>query len=95
MYEQERERIAWLKTLAAQLERLPPSRARDVLLSEVRHRAVMLEIGAPLSSAWGDRPDGDAAQPFSTGRGSLIRRIACGRSSSPMTEADSYLQPPG
>ena len=59
--ERERERIARLKTFAAQLERLPPSRARDGLLREVRHRAVMLEIGVPSSSAWRDRPEHDAA----------------------------------
>ena len=64
MYDEDahdRERIARLKTLAAQVERLPPSRVRDELLREARHRTVMLDLGLPPSSAWRDRPENDQA----------------------------------
>jgi hypothetical protein len=64
MYDEDthdRERTARLKTLAAQLARLPASRIRDELLREARHRTVMLDLGLPPSSAWRDRPANDPA----------------------------------
>jgi hypothetical protein len=51
----DRERIARLRKLAAQLERLPATRARDELLREAHHRLVMLDTGGPPSSLWRDR----------------------------------------
>jgi hypothetical protein len=39
------QRVARLKELAAELERLPPSSARESLLRDVRARAVVLETG--------------------------------------------------
>ena len=51
----DRERIARLRQLAAQLERLPPTPARDELLREAHHRTVMLDTGGPPSSLWRDR----------------------------------------
>ena len=55
-------RIARLRTLAAELERLPRTRARDDLLREVHHRAVMLDTGVPGISCWHGIPeDGHAA----------------------------------
>lgn len=41
------DRIARLRTLAAELERLPKSRARDRLLRETHHRTVMVDTGVP------------------------------------------------
>ena len=58
----DRERIAQLKTLAAHLERLAPSRARDELLREAHHRTVMLETGVPSSSSC--RPENDPVALF-------------------------------
>jgi hypothetical protein len=55
--EHERKRIARLKALAAELERLPKSRARDRLLREVLHRSVSIDTGVPAMSCWGDGPD--------------------------------------
>jgi hypothetical protein len=55
----DRERIAQLRKLAVQLERLPPSRARNELLREARHRAVTLDTGPADDSPW----DVDAAGP--------------------------------
>jgi hypothetical protein len=52
----DRQRIARLRTLAAELELLPRTRARDHLLREVHHRAVMLDTGVPAPSCWGDEP---------------------------------------
>jgi len=60
----DRERIARLKTLASQLERLPQSRARDQLLREAHHRTVMLDTGGPPSCCWRDRPENDTATRF-------------------------------
>jgi hypothetical protein len=53
----DRERIVRLKELAAQLERLPPSRARDALLREAHHRTVMVDTGGPPSVPWQDRAE--------------------------------------
>jgi hypothetical protein len=67
MYDEDkhdRNRIAQLKTLAAQLERLAPSRARDELLREAHDRTVMLDTGVPSSSSWRDRPETDARALF-------------------------------
>jgi hypothetical protein len=52
-----RERIARLRELAAQLERLPPSHARDALLRETHHRTVMADTGGPPSPLWQDRAE--------------------------------------
>jgi hypothetical protein len=52
-----RERIALLRKLAAQLELLPPTDARDALLREAHHRTVMVDTGGPPSSLWRDRPE--------------------------------------
>ena len=60
----DRERIAQLKTLAAHLERLAPSRARDELLREAHHRTVMLDTGVPSSSSWQARPEKDPVALF-------------------------------
>ena len=60
----DRERIAQLKTLAAHIERLAPSRARDELLREAHHRTVMLDTGVPSSSSWPDRAENDAVALF-------------------------------
>jgi hypothetical protein len=60
----DRERIARLKTLATQLERLPQSRARDTLLREAHHRAVMLDTGTPPSFGWRHRPENDSVAFF-------------------------------
>jgi hypothetical protein len=60
----DRERIAQLKTLALQLERLPQSRARDQLLREAHHRTVMLDTGVPASSSWRDRLENDPVALF-------------------------------
>ncbi len=51
------ERIARLKQLAAQLEMLPPTHARDALLRETHHRTAMLNTGGPPSSPWRDRTE--------------------------------------
>jgi hypothetical protein len=60
----DRERIARLKTLAAQLEGLPPSRARDQLLREAHHRAVMLDTGVPPGVSWRDRAEKEQVALF-------------------------------
>ncbi len=60
----DRERIARLRQLAAQLERLPPTHARDELLREAHHRTVMLDTGGPPSSLWRDRPENDPTALF-------------------------------
>src|SRR3954452_12127425 len=46
----DRERIGRLRKLAAQLERFPPSVARDEWLREARHRTVALDTGPPDAS---------------------------------------------
>jgi len=60
----DRERIARLRKLSAQLEQLPPSHARNELLREAHHRTVMLDIGGPPGSLWRDRPEDDPAALF-------------------------------
>lgn len=60
----DRERIAQLKTLAAQLELLAPSAARDALIREAHHRTVMLDTGVPQSSSWRDQPENDPRALF-------------------------------
>ena len=60
----DRERIAQLRALASQLERLPQSRARDQLLREAHHRTVMLDTGGPSSCSWGERPENDRVTLF-------------------------------
>ena len=60
----DRERIARLKALALHLERLPQSRARDLLLREAHHRTVMVDTGVPASSSWQDRPENDPGALF-------------------------------
>ena len=57
--QRDRARIEQLKTLAAHLERLAPSRARDELLRETHHRTVMLDTGVPSSSSWRDPSTND------------------------------------
>ena len=59
----DRKRIARLRTLAAQLEQLPQSRARDELLREAHHRTVMVDTGES-SSGWRDRPENDPVPLF-------------------------------
>ena len=60
----DRERIARLRQLAAQLERLPPTPRRDELLREAHHRTVMLDTGGPPSSLWQDRRENDPIALF-------------------------------
>jgi hypothetical protein len=60
----ERERIARLKTLASQLERLPQSSARDRLIREAHHRTVALDTGIPASSCWREQPEKDPGVLF-------------------------------
>ena len=60
----DRERIAQLKRLAAHLERLAPSRARDELLRAAQHRTVMVDTGVPSSFSWQDRPGEDPVALF-------------------------------
>ncbi len=55
----ERDRVARLRTLAAELERVPPSDARDALLLRIRRRAGLLEGGLAPVSAWAP----DATEP--------------------------------
>jgi hypothetical protein len=45
-------RIARLRELAAEVERQAPSQARDMLLDELRSRAVAIETGDQESSMW-------------------------------------------
>jgi hypothetical protein len=47
-------RISRLRALAERLDRLPPSAVRDRLLRDVRHRAVMLDLGVPAGPAGHD-----------------------------------------
>jgi hypothetical protein len=56
MYERERDRqrVDQLRALAAQLEQLPRTPARDRLLREAHHRAVAVDTGVPAMSGWGD-----------------------------------------
>jgi hypothetical protein len=59
--------VARLRALAAELERLPRSDARDALLRDVRGRFVALEAGAPATStAWGRDDDAPAAQAWAS-----------------------------
>jgi hypothetical protein len=62
--EHDRKRIQRLKALAAQLERLPRSPARDRLLREALHRTVTVDTGVPSRSCWGDDPKRDPAMLF-------------------------------
>jgi len=57
----EHERLARLRELAAELERLPPSEARDALLSQVRSRCVALETGSEPSVRWSTQSPPQAA----------------------------------
>ena len=50
-HSEQQQRIARLRALAAQVERLPRSKERDALLLEIRARAVDAETG-PAPSSW-------------------------------------------
>jgi hypothetical protein len=52
----EQQRVARLKQLVAELQRLPPSPARNALLYEARSRSVALDTGEERASR---RPDTD------------------------------------
>ena len=52
MVREERQRVLRLRTLAADLERLPRSQARDVLLRATRSRVVAVETGEPSRPAY-------------------------------------------
>jgi hypothetical protein len=54
----EQQRIARLKQLAAELQRLPPSPERNALLYEARSRAVAVDTGEQRASR---RPDTDVS----------------------------------
>ena len=60
--EHERRRIERLRALAARLEQLPQSPARDRVLREVHHRTVMVDTGVPSISSW--EADADPAMLF-------------------------------
>ena len=62
--ERDRRRIEQLRALAAQLEQLPRSPARDRLLREAHHRAVAVDTGIPSMSGWGDDAEYDPAMLF-------------------------------
>jgi hypothetical protein len=62
--EHDRKRIQRLKALAAQLQALPRSPARDRLLREALHRSVTVDTGVPSTSCWGDDPLHDPATLF-------------------------------
>ena len=62
--ERDLRRVQRLRTLGAQLERLPRSPARDRLLREVLHRAVAVDTGVPMMSCWGDQALQDPAELF-------------------------------
>ena len=49
--EHDRRRVERLRALAATLEQLPQSPARDRLLREVHHRTVMVDTGVPSISS--------------------------------------------
>ena len=51
-------RLVRLKQLAGAVDRLPPSRARDRLLRDVRSRAVAADTGPEQPSGWRGRPGG-------------------------------------
>ena len=46
-HKHDQQRIARLRTLASELQRLPQSGARDQLLREAHHRTVMVDTGEP------------------------------------------------
>ena len=60
----DREQITRLRRLAAQLERLPPTPARDELIREAHHRTVMLDTGGPSTSLWRGRNENDPTALF-------------------------------
>jgi hypothetical protein len=64
LHQRDRRRIEQLRALAAKLERLPKSPARDRLLREAHHRAVAVDTGVPSMSAWRDIADDDPAMLF-------------------------------
>jgi hypothetical protein len=71
MDERHRQRIARLRELAAEVERQVPSQARDMLLDELRSRAVAIETGDQESSMWRREPP----RPRLSDREALEHRI--------------------
>jgi hypothetical protein len=60
----DRDRVQRLRELAAKIERLPPSRARDQLLREAHHRTVVVDTGVPGMSRWGNDLQDDGIALF-------------------------------
>jgi len=61
--EHDRKRIEQLR-LAAKLEKLPKSPARDPLLREAHHRTVVVDTGVPAMSGWSSDDEHDPAMLF-------------------------------
>jgi hypothetical protein len=62
--EHERKRVEQLRALAAKLETLPKSPARDQLLREAHNRKVAVDTGVPAMSGWGRTDEHDPSTLF-------------------------------
>ena len=62
--EHDRKRVEQLRALAAKLEQLPRSPARDQLLREAHHRKVAVDTGVPAMSGWGKNDEHDPSMLF-------------------------------
>jgi hypothetical protein len=49
---QQRDRVAQLRRLAIEIDQLPPTQARSLLLEEVRGRIVSVDSGPAKPSGW-------------------------------------------
>jgi hypothetical protein len=63
--EQRSDRVAQLRRLAVEIDQLPPTRARSLLLEQVRTRLVSVDSGPAKPSGWAASQPGALEVPMS------------------------------